>query len=56
MNGFEDSYDLEVLERQSQGVYIVRLHDASQIASISSDDDVRWMGLMHLTCVQQTMQ
>ena len=44
MNEFEDKYDIEVLERQSQGVYIVRVHDTSQIASISSDDNVRWMG------------
>ncbi len=44
MNGFEDAYDIDVLERQSQSVYIVRVHDASQIAPISLDDDVRWMG------------
>ena len=44
MSEFEDSYDIEVLERQSQGVYIVRVHDASQIASISLDDNVRWTG------------
>jgi len=44
MSGFEDAYDLDVLERQSQGVYIVRVHDAAHAASLSLDDDVRWIG------------
>jgi len=44
MYGFEDAYDLDVLERQSQGVYIVRIHNAAHAASLSLEDDVRWIG------------
>lgn len=39
-----EEYDIDVLERQSPGVYIIRVDDISQIQSISSDEDVRWVG------------
>ncbi len=39
-----EMYDIDVLERQSPGVYIIRMHDASQLQSISLDEDVRWVG------------
>ena len=56
MNGFEDAYDIDVLERQSQAftscVYMMhrRLHQFHWMMTF-----VGW-GLMHHTCAQQTMQ
>ncbi len=44
MNGIEDTHAIDVLERQSQGVYIVRAQDTTQIQSISMNEDVRWIG------------
>ncbi|MGB1364793.1 MAG: S8 family serine peptidase [Candidatus Poseidoniaceae archaeon] len=40
----ESEYGIEVLHRQSQGVYLVRVHDVGQIGLISSNEDVRWIG------------
>ncbi|MGB1659849.1 MAG: S8 family serine peptidase, partial [Candidatus Poseidoniaceae archaeon] len=44
INTLESEYDLEVLERQSPGVYISRIDDQSQIDQISANKDVRWIG------------
>ena len=39
-----ETFELEVMERQSPGVYIMRIHDASHTDTISADEDVRWIG------------
>ncbi len=44
INALETEYDLEVLERQSSGVYISRIDDQSQIDGISANEHVRWIG------------
>ena len=44
INALESEYDIDVLERQSTGVYISRIHDQSQINGISANEHVRWIG------------
>ena len=44
IGGLEDVYNLDVLEQQNRGVYIVRIHDVAQVASIILDENVRWIG------------
>lgn len=44
IDALETEYDLEVLERQSSGVYISRIDDQSQIDGISANEHVRWIG------------
>ena len=38
------TFEFKVLERQSPGVYIVRMHDAMYLESLFLHDDVRWVG------------
>lgn len=44
MDRLKLNFDIDVLERQSSAVYVVRMHDATQLSSIESDSDVRWIG------------
>ena len=44
MDRLESNFDIDVLERQSPAVYVVRMHDTTQLTSIASDDGVRWIG------------
>jgi hypothetical protein len=44
MDRLESNFEIHVLERQSSAVYVVRMHDATQLSSIASDSDVRWIG------------
>ena len=44
INALESEYDIEVLERQSTGVYISRIYDQSLIDGISANEHVRWIG------------
>ena len=39
-----ERFDVELLERQAPGVYIVRIHDLAHVDVISETDDVRWIG------------
>ena len=41
------TFEFKVLERQSPGVYIVRIHDSTYLESLHLDDDVRWIGEYH---------
>lgn len=38
------AFAFNVLERQSPGVYIVRMHDSTYFESLVLEDDVRWVG------------
>ena len=44
MQDLQSVYNLNVLERQGPGVYIVRMYDKSQLADIGEENDVRWVG------------
>ena len=38
------AFEFNLLERQSPGVYIVRMHDSTYLESLMLEDDVRWVG------------
>ena len=44
IDALESEHDLKILEQQSPGVYISRIHDQSKIHEVSLDEGVRWIG------------
>ena len=44
MDQLVDSFDIQVLERHSPGVYLIRTNDLSQTQSIRALDEIRWIG------------
>ena len=47
LDELSSTFEFKVLERQSPGVYIVRIHDSTYLESLHLDDDVRWIGEYH---------